>query len=363
MPSFVIDPLLTTVPDLHVSSAKEVKQWFSALETWLDEMERSPFSWRHMLDCTHLLQTIGRFPSFDSLRNLSAKYKVDVNIRLLHTRLARFFLLPANDILQSTSTIFTIFTGVKIEPMEFLSRNDPSLHEPIVNALMCLACDRQIGERFASRAAMVSPQFEDATVRRVRVHGLVELSEPEHIWFRLLAGVGGGRCPINEHFDAVFLPSDLDRFTEGEDVIEVGEHGLRVLVERVAKREYPAVAMLACTIGDGFWRSFLESTIDTDMSAVKKMLRIAGALVAKRGADLGDAPHEVRTDEAANSPQLRRMRDDARAWRSTIVKHGIGWRLHYWHIPAKLPGQVEMIELDCVLRKKDKVRMLGGDNY
>ncbi|HVB73955.1 MAG TPA: hypothetical protein VNE38_10400, partial [Ktedonobacteraceae bacterium] len=60
--------------------------------------------------------------------------------------------------------------------------------------------------------------------------------------------------------------------------------------------------------------------------------------------------HELRESEAANSSQRTRARDNAKAWRLMISKHGAGWRMHYWQISTEAGS---IIEFSNVVKESD----------
>lgn len=72
------------------------------------------------------------------------------------------------------------------------------------------------------------------------------------------------------------------------------------------------------------------------LAAVGLLSSIAGAKV-----------HPVRTDRAADAPQVERS-DGSRLWRCMVTKKGAGYRLHYWTLPG---GGVELetilVEAKC----------------
>ncbi len=107
MPGFAIDPLLVTTPPLD-APIEELQQWLRRLEGWLDEVDASPFEWRHFLACTYRLQEVDRFPTFQKLREMARARGLDVNVRHLAGRIAAFFLDEKRDVLRATTTQFAL---------------------------------------------------------------------------------------------------------------------------------------------------------------------------------------------------------------------------------------------------------------
>ncbi len=76
------------------------------------------------------------------------------------------------------------------------------------------------------------------------------------------------------------------------------------------------------------------------------IIRAASNVIADKAKDMpGYQLHAYRKSETADSPQLIRDSDHARAWRLMIQKHGAGWRLHYWQIPTAQGYQIEFANI------------------
>lgn len=75
-------------------------------------------------------------------------------------------------------------------------------------------------------------------------------------------------------------------------------------------------------------------------------------IIAGRAKDIrGYHLHEFRESEMADSPQLNRASDKAKAWRLMLQRHGAGWRLQYWRIPT---GQSSIIEFANVCKESER---------
>jgi hypothetical protein len=61
----------------------------------------------------------------------------------------------------------------------------------------------------------------------------------------------------------------------------------------------------------------------------------------------------IRKSIAADSDQVTRSSDGAKAWRVSVTKYGAGYRLHYWAIPKK-GSMPERIEFANVAREQDR---------
>lgn len=347
MPSFVVDPILCATPEPDAEPA-DVARWLAALEGWLVALEGSPFDWRHVLLCTDALREVGRFPAFDSLRAHARRAAVDVNIGGLYQQIARFFQDESRDLRSITATHCAVVTEAEpaIAPPEVLTRNLPEVRGALRDGLLCLACDKANGEPFAKEARLVTLPFANGA-RDVSVEGIVDLIDPESLAARL-AGQ-----PLRESFPVLLSPEDLSEFGY-EALLEGGEAGFCALVTSIARSLYPESQPLPSSIGSQLWRSLDKTGILKDVFATRKLLRICAMTLAGRLGEVNVERREKRETSSPTSSQQTRESDKAKAWRLTITKAGAGYRLHYWHIPARA-GQVEQIEFANVLRERDPV--------
>jgi hypothetical protein len=98
----------------------------------------------------------------------------------------------------------------------------------------------------------------------------------------------------------------------------------------------------------------IDSAIESNASALEKMVRVCAGIVAGLAVDMGVDLRPLRRSRAANSGQVERESDGAKAWRVTLTDRGPGWRMHYWHVPSRpSENQTEAIEFERVLRKHD----------
>ncbi len=233
-------------------------------------------------------------------------------------------------------------------PAAFVSRNDPVLHEDLIASVVCLACDRMVGERFAGSVQLVTVPFP-GRYAGVQVRGTLALTDPDQVMDRL------GRRRFDETVPLIYSPEDFQ--TRVEDILEGGFDVFRDGVVRLARRLYQDVHLLPITAGSEFWPSLWESTINTNQAAMERLLRICAAVVANRLDDVKSELRPVRSSVGPQSAQRVRKRDGARGWRMIITKKGVGWRLHYWHVPARKPDQAECVELANVLTMNDVPRI------
>jgi len=348
VPSFVVDPILCTIPGIDAEPS-EVARWLAALQEWLVALEGSPFAWRHFLRCTGALVEVGRFPSFDSLRAAVRRAGVDINVGVLLQRLTRFFQDEARDLQAITATNCAVVAEVApaIAPRELLTRNLPEVREPLRDGLLCLACDKAAGEDFAREARVVTAPFAGGA-KAVSVAGTVELVDPESMSARLSSRA------LRESFPFLFNPGDLSAFNR-EAVLAGGEGAFCALITSIALATFPDSRPIASSLGSQLWQSLEKSRILEDAFSTGKLLRICSALLADRVEELNVDRRPKRDTDSPSSGQQTRSSDKAKAWRLTITKKGAAFRLHYWYIPARGEEQPEQIELANILQEADPV--------
>ncbi len=347
MPSFVVDPVLCTTPE--GDEPEEASRWLAALGAWLDAVEASPFEWRHVHRCSLALLDMGRFPAFDSLRRAQKIARADVNTGGLLRRISRFFQNEEHDLLAVTATrCFVVPDGQQpmIAPADVLGRNLPEVSGLLTDALLCVACDKATGERFARTAHFVTLPFAGGE-REILVAGPVGLVDPDTMSERL------GDKALNERFPVLLSPDDLSDF-DRDALLAGGEAGLAPLIDSMAGRSFPGATTTSIGVGAHFWQSMEKTGILQDAFASCKLLRICAGLVADRLEEMNVDRRFKRSTMAPDSPQQTRKSDEGRAWRLTITKHGAGYRLHYWHVPAS-GGRPAYVELANVLRETDPV--------
>lgn len=368
MPSFVVDPLLVTMPALE-QEPRELEQWLLGLKAWLGEQSASPFLWKHMQECSRRLEEFGRYPSFDALKQAVRIAGVDVNVSLLVRELSLFFQREEHALGGMLATKSALADpDPTLEPAAIPERNLEGLRQDLADELLCLACDRAAQEPFASKAHFVTAAIESGEtsgpVNDLRVHGKVEMTEPESVIGRL-SGVS-----VDEKFPLIFSPRDLGQFIRYDDFSDATRDGkdgpdgqnnrFFAFISHLANAKHPGDRLLSCRLGTEFLESLKASAIESDTSAREKLMRVLAAVATRNDKDANFDLRHVRQNEAGDSSQRCRARDNAGAWRLTISSGGAGWRLHYWAIPARA-GQDEAIEFSLVLRKQDDAGRMADD--
>jgi hypothetical protein len=350
MTSFIVDPLLITTPYAD-TAPEEARAWLLNISTWVTEIQSSPFEWRHVYESTIRLLGANAFPTFSLLRDLAARSGADVNISAISSGVAKFFQDPSRDLYSSLTTQCAVVNNAQsaINPGAFIQRNIPSVRESLADAMLCLACDKCVGGPFATGARVVTTRLP-AGENIIIVSCDIGLTDPPEVYERIVDRRVEQSIEIvvtpDQLFDAVGIVSYL-----------ASADGLSMAIQREARRIQTQPLMLLA-MGPAFWQSLRDNGISNDFSAMSKLVRVSGAILCGLAKDLNIDLREVRQAETADSRPLMRESDGAKAYRATLVKYGIGWRLHYWHVPGRASGGSDTIELSLVLRKGDPVRMV-----
>src|SRR5260221_3261743 len=90
MANIFVDPVIVMTPPDN-ESRDGIEVWLANLDIWLKEALSAHFTWLHSVQATNLLQDNGRFPSFELLRNLQRKYRLDFNPSPLVRGVNEFF--------------------------------------------------------------------------------------------------------------------------------------------------------------------------------------------------------------------------------------------------------------------------------
>ena len=286
---------------------------------------------------------LGRFPDFDSLRRITVASKVDVNVGYLLQRVNRFFQDDVHDLHTAIPTQVALSESATIiEPRQIMTRNMADVQPLFAEALICLALDKSRKDAFAREARIVTRPFEPEH-RSILVRAEnVEVEPPNTHELR-----------IENMFSAVFTPRDLVDFRY-ESLLEGGGSSFVTAVRELVAETFPGVTAPEFSVGRHFWRSLETTAMIEDRFVVEKALKICAAIVAGRHDDLDLRRRPVRKTRAADSDQVTRSSDKAKAWRITITLHGAGYRLQYWATPRtdKTP---ERIDFANVARERDPV--------
>jgi hypothetical protein len=330
MANIVIDPVIIMMPP-DGASRVEVELWLENLTTWLKVALTAPFTWLHYRQASTLLEDHGQFPSFEQLRQLQQKHRLNINISQIAKNVNAFFRDESLDLethLERLEYIIEPEIGsITINPEQFVSRLPKYIHDGLhLLFANCCAC-KQIGHPFGQEL-------------RVATLALVDGSKDILVSVVILEALPDFIRPVDnkiaQPFALLITPDDLLPLIDVMDVWAKGEHGIIYAIEQQHRKDWSRTnsSPFPFQLGSHFVESVNEHGLDTNEIVLRSIIRAAADVIAGKAKDIpGYRLHPFRKSEAANSPRLIRESDHARAWRLMLQKHGAGWRLHYWQIP------------------------------
>ena len=95
-------------------------------------------------------------------------------------------------------------------------------------------------------------------------------------------------------------------------------------------------------------RSFLGTLPTLDRVPLEKLLEVCAQVGSGRAHEIpGRSVHPFRTSEQGGAPYRVRARDDAKAWRCSLVDQTAGApRLHWWSVPGPDGATVEFASVN-----------------
>ena len=347
MVNIFVDPvIIMTPPDNH--SKAEIEVWLDNLDIWLKEALTSPYIWLHSVRATDQLQSNGRFPGFELLRNWQRKYRLDINPVQLGKNVNEFFRNEDFDLKHTLDKLgfdFEVEAGsVSIIPAQFTARWPNSILEDMHWLLIATCVSKCLNHYITSNLQIATLKLPHAA-KEIEVSAIIVESLPD-----FLRKVDD---KITQTFPLLFTPDDLLPLVNVIELWDKGEKGLSYAIEHQFKKDWRenVPKPLKFHIGSGFIESVNNAGLDTNDTILRRIVKAAAAVIADQAKHIeGYKLHELRESEAANSSQRTRSRDNAKAWRLMIGKHGAGWRMHYWQIPAQ---EGSIIEFSNVVKESD----------
>lgn len=337
---FVVDPYLTTLPARGVDGSN----WIHSLRDWLREVRAcNGNGWYHFLNCTQLLSTHRRFPTFSDLRRLIRELDLDLNAEIIIGDLQSFFLSEIHDI-KSVLPVQDVLARneVTIQPDEFLNRQDPAIKSVVAAEILLLAC-REAGLPDDGNACSIVTQLLPEGTLKVDAH--LDLTDPDEYLKQLPS------CHIQQQLSLLFSPGDMLDHLSSAEIAANGVQGFLQLARLRASRIRPGFKALAGSAGPEFWDSMASSSIMESRTAVDRLIHVAALILSDTARDGGCDLRHLRENVAADAKQKERSRDRARAWRVTITPSGVGWRMNYWRLPDG------GIEFGLIQKKQDGERI------
>jgi len=347
MVNIFVDPVIIMAPSDRESKA-EIEAWLDNLDMWLKEALTSPFSWLHSVNATEYLQSSGRFPSFELLRNWQRRYELDINPAQLVKNVNQFFRNADFDLKYNLDKLeydFEVKVGsVSVSPVQFAARWPDSILE-VMQWLLVATCVSKCLNYSISRDLQIATLKLSQSAREIEVSATIVESLPD--FPREADGKMTGIFPL------LFTPDDLLPMIDVIELWDKGEKGLSYAIEQQFKKDWRETVPqpLNFHIGSAFMTSVYNVGLDTNDTILRRIVKAAAAVIADQAKHIvGYKLHERRQSEAADSPQYTRSKDNAKAWRLMIGKHGAGWRMHYWQIPIQ-GGSI--IEFSNVVKESD----------
>lgn len=331
MANIVIDPVIVMMPPTTATRA-EVEIWLKNLTVWLTEALTAPFTWLHDQEATYLLEANRQFPSFEQLRQLQSKYHLDINVSHIAKKVNAFFrddmLDIANHLQNLAYNVEPEAATITIEPGHFISRLPTYLYAGLQMLLAsCCAC-KHIEHPFGQGLSIATLALEHG-LRKIVVSFVVLDALPD------FARPADNK--IAQTFPLLITPDDLQSLIDIIDVWTQGERGIVYAIKQQSQRDQSGTSAVPFSfrLGPRFIESVNKHGLDTNETLLKSFMRAASAVIMDQAKDgAGYRLHPFRSSEAADSPQLIRDSDQARAWRLILQLRRAGWRLHYWQIPT-----------------------------
>ncbi|NOK08151.1 hypothetical protein [Corallococcus exercitus] len=341
IPSFAIDPYLTALPENGLDT--DLRNWLLALETWLRETDVSPYFWGHLHECSLKLLEQGRLPSFVELKKLSSELKSDINTGWLSRKMNTFFQDPSRSITTNLSITDCLASGpVSISPAEFKDRS-PSTAEELAQGFLKIAIAKNAQNGFAQSIVVVTAAFQVEPSSSIHVSANVDIIEPPPI--------SPLNNPVTSSIPVLFSPDEIIPILLPSQLLGGDGHDF-IRAINIAARQFNTQP-LNFTLHSNFLPSIRGRSIASDNAALEKLIRTCASVILNQAKDLKLNLRPLRKSETADSPQRTRDGDKAKAWRLTVTKNGVGWRMQYWHIPPASPEQLGTIQFANVLGKQE----------
>jgi|GEM_PF-2835604 len=347
MANIFVDPVIVTTPPDN-TSRDGIEEWLANLTIWLQEALTSPFEWLHFVQATDLLQESGRFPDFNLLKNWQKRYRLDINIIQIARSINDFFRNEDFDLKQTLDRLeydFEVETGsISINPAQFIVRWLDAIHQEM-HSLFAATCVSKCLNHDLARELRIATSAFPHSVREIEVSAVIVDAIPDF--------PRSADNSISQTFPLLFTPDDLLPLIDVIELWDRGTKGLLYAIEQQFKKDWYETASdpMKFILGRCFIDSVNDAGLDTNEHMLRRIVKSAAAVIADQAKNIkGYKLHELRETEAANSPQRTRARDNAKAWRLMLGKHGAGWRLHYWQIPT-LEGSI--IEFSNVVKESD----------
>lgn len=347
MTHILIDPVIATVPS-DDTDREEVERWLESLNLWLKEALTAPFTWHHYSQASELLEMNNQFPSFQRLKQLQQNFHLDINIPQIARYVNDFFRDDTFDFharLTELEFLIELETdSIAIEPEQFMERLPAYVYDDFCLLLAhCCTC-KQVAFPIGQKLHIATRALE-TVAKMITVSTVVLDAVPDF-----------DRSPDNkiiQTFPLMITPDDLQPLIDVVDIWEKGEQAIRYAIEQQCRHGHASNSYShSFDLGPSFIESVNRRGLATNDIFLHSFIRAAADIIADKAKEKASYRlHPFRQSETADSPQLVRERDNGKAWRLMLQKHGAGWRLHYWHIRTQ---DGDMIEFANVCKESER---------
>lgn len=341
--SIFIDPVIVMTP-AQGANKTVVEEWLHNLVTWLKEALSGQNEWLHCIEATGLLEENGHFPSFATLRSLQRTYQLDINPSVIAREVNTFFRNPDWDLqarLEDLGYLVEAQDGsISIHPARIPARwpayIQKEMQQVLITTCACKCTNHSLTSDFHMVTLKLPEQTREVTISAIVIDALPDIARDID-------------NKIAQTFPLLFSPEDIAL----PDIVHLwqqGEAGIRKAIDYQYKKNWHHTA-LTYRFSPSFFSTIQDAELDTNALVLMKIVRAAAAVIANKAKDVDayDLRH-LRESKTADNKQHTRLADNAKAWRLTLIKEGVGWRMHYWQIPT-LDGSV--IEFANLLKKHD----------
>ena len=347
MPDIFVDPAIVMIPADNVTR-NGIVEWIDNLTVWLQEARSSPYAWLHSIQATELLLDSGRFPTFVTLRNWQQKYRLNIDAARIAGQVNQFFLDKERDLNWKLETLGFLVEAeagsISVRPDLFASRWLDTIHDQMYLLLVTMCACKHTDHPF-TRELHIATLRLPVIDKEIEITAIITDALPDF--------PRDADNRISQKFPLLFAPDDLLPLINVIELWDKGAKGLIYAIEQQFRKDrHESVEKpMQFILGRCFIESVNDAGLDTNEQMLRRIVKSAAAVIADQAKNIkGYKLHELRETEAANSPQRTRSRDNAKAWRLMLEKHGAGWRLHYWQIPAE---EGSIIEFSNVVKESD----------
>lgn len=346
MTNLLLDPYLLAIPEEHVS-LEEAERWWESLRQWLIELEGTGLEWRYVYECLLKLDESCRSINFTRLRSFGRATGLRVDPNLI-SPLQPILQRGSKDLRAKTITNFIVSESeMRVTPAEIIERNRFEVRAQLVNALVCLGVDKELGSLYAGELRFVTPPLS-TRFEKVEVDGAVDLIDPDDLARQF------NDTNVASSFPLIFVPDDLVDMPAVE-VVYLGEHEIIRHIARMARARYPGSRLLSLSLDAGFVPSLSASGVIHDAVAIQGVFERCSEIVADE-IPAGARLEQVRETKAGASPALKSS-DGCVAWRVSVTTGGPAWRLHFWREGTSREYPHGGVQFTSVLRHTDPPRM------